>query len=264
MRTLSAWTLLALLSLLAVKGLGQDLDLSDADVDDLPSPSALKPKPKEPAGGEGAGRDLDLADVFGDDDYKPPTRKPPVQPVQPKDPVKPKPKPDADFDLSDALDPSNDIGGKGKDTGKGDKSLGGGGRGDDRPNIRGGNGGGTFTDDDLFDVGNDNSYKPDKGKGGRGSASTDLDSNDNGDYDTMAETGTIAGIVSAVGMALVGAISGYISYQKKKLCFSIQQSLNTDMVKAENPEVVVAQEPQVQQTLLQPPNAEPPTEDNAV
>ncbi|KAG9274275.1 CD99 antigen-like protein 2 isoform X2 [Astyanax mexicanus] len=279
MRTLSAWTLLALLSLLAVKGLGQDLDLSDADVDDLPSPSALKPKPKEPAGGEGAGRDLDLADVFGDDDYKPPTRKPPVQPVQPKDPVKPKPKPeethsgffgptvrpellprtparplrtpapprkgqaDADFDLSDALDPSNDIGGKGKDTGKG---------------------GGTFTDDDLFDVGNDNSYKPDKGKGGRGSASTDLDSNDNGDYDTMAETGTIAGIVSAVGMALVGAISGYISYQKKKLCFSIQQSLNTDMVKAENPEVVVAQEPQVQQTLLQPPNAEPPTEDNAV
>ncbi|XP_007248172.2 CD99 antigen-like protein 2 isoform X2 [Astyanax mexicanus] len=280
MRTLSAWTLLALLSLLAVKGLGQDLDLSDA-VDDLPSTPALKPKPKEPAGGEGAGRDLDLADVFGDDDddYKPPTRKPPVQPVQPKDPVKPKPKPeethsgffgptvrpellprtparplrtpapprkgqaDADFDLSDALDPSNDIGGKGKDTGKG---------------------GGTFTDDDLFDVGNDNSYKPDKGKGGRGSASTDLDSNDNGDYDTMAETGTIAGIVSAVGMALVGAISGYISYQKKKLCFSIQQSLNTDMVKAENPEVVVAQEPQVQQTLLQPPNAEPPTEDNAV
>lgn len=244
MRTLSAWTLLALLSLLAVKGLGQELNLSEA-FDDLPSPPTPKPKPKEPTGGAGAGGVLDLADAFGDDDddYKPPTRKPPVQPVQPKDPVKPKPKPDADFDLSDALDPSNDIGGKGKDTGKG---------------------GGTFTDDDLLDVGNDNSYKPDKGKGGRGSASTDLDSNDNGDYDTMAETGTIAGIVSAIGMALVGAVSGYISYQKKKLCFSIQQSLNTDMVKAENPEVVVAQEPQVQQTLLQPPNAEPPTEDNAV
>lgn len=41
--------------------------------------------------------------------------------------------------------------------------------------------------------------------------------------DTMAETGTIAGIVSAIGMALVGAVSGYISYQKKKLCFSIQR-----------------------------------------
>jgi len=91
--------------------------------------------------------------------------------------------------------------------------------------------------------------------------------------DTMAETGTIAGIVSAVGMALVGAVSGYISYQKKKLCFSIQrkkthfllncitqlvflsfvphhvlhlstESLNADMVKADAPDAVVAQEPQ--------------------
>ncbi|XP_026209372.1 CD99 antigen-like protein 2 isoform X2 [Anabas testudineus] len=42
------------------------------------------------------------------------------------------------------------------------------------------------------------------------------------------------------------------------------ESLNTDMVKAENPEAVVATEPQVQQTLLLPPNAEPPTEENAV
>lgn len=41
--------------------------------------------------------------------------------------------------------------------------------------------------------------------------------------DTMAETGTIAGIVSAVAMALVGAVSSYISYQKKKFCFSVQR-----------------------------------------
>lgn len=41
--------------------------------------------------------------------------------------------------------------------------------------------------------------------------------------ETTAEVGTIAGIVSAVAMALVGAISSYISYQKKKLCFSIQR-----------------------------------------
>ncbi len=39
----------------------------------------------------------------------------------------------------------------------------------------------------------------------------------------MAETGTIAGIVSAVAMALVGAVSSYISYQKKKFCFSMQR-----------------------------------------
>lgn len=41
--------------------------------------------------------------------------------------------------------------------------------------------------------------------------------------DTMAETGTLAGIISAVGVALVGAVTSYISYQKKKLCFSIQR-----------------------------------------
>ncbi|XP_017565447.1 CD99 antigen-like protein 2 isoform X4 [Pygocentrus nattereri] len=239
MRTLSAaaWTLLALLSLLAVKGLGQDLDLSDAFDDLSPSPTP-KPKPKEPAGGAGTGGDLELSDVLDDE----PTPKPPVQP---KVPVKPKPKPDfEDLELIDALDPSNDIGGKGKDPSKGR---------------------GTFTDEDLLDVGNSEGYKPDPSKGGRGAAgSGDLDSTDNGDYDTMAETGTIAGIVSAVAMALVGAVSSYISYQKKKFCFSIQQSLNADMVKADNPEAVVAQEPQVQQTLLQPPNAEPPAEDNAV
>uniref|UniRef100_A0A673FWX2 CD99 antigen-like protein 2 n=1 Tax=Sinocyclocheilus rhinocerous TaxID=307959 RepID=A0A673FWX2_9TELE len=118
--------------------------------------------------------------------------------------------------------------------------------------------GSQFSDDDLVDVGSDNSYKPDKGKGDK------LKLPDRSSHYTMAETGTIAGIVSAVAMALVGAVSSYISYQKKKLCFSIQQSLNADMVKADAPDAVVAQEPQVQQTLLQPPNAEPPTEENAV
>lgn len=38
-----------------------------------------------------------------------------------------------------------------------------------------------------------------------------------------AETGTIAGVASALAMALVGAISSYISYQQKKFCFSIQR-----------------------------------------
>ncbi|XP_078132452.1 CD99 antigen-like protein 2 isoform X1 [Sander vitreus] len=122
---------------------------------------------------------------------------------------------------------------------------------------------GGFSDDDLFDVGKDDTYKPDKGKGGRPSGDDQINQYDDNN-ETTAEVGTIAGIASAVAMALVGAITSYISYQKKKLCFSIQQSLNTDMVKAENPEAVVATEPQVQQTLLEPPNAEPPTEENAV
>ncbi|MEQ2249361.1 hypothetical protein ILYODFUR_028370 [Ilyodon furcidens] len=35
-------------------------------------------------------------------------------------------------------------------------------------------------------------------------------------------SGPIAGIISAVGVALVGAASSYFAYQKKKLCFKIQ------------------------------------------
>ncbi|XP_016420464.1 CD99 antigen-like protein 2 [Sinocyclocheilus rhinocerous] len=285
---LSTWTLLAVFSLLIVKGISQDLDLADAfDSDELTSP----PPKVNPAGGAGGAGEV----------------KPSLKPVKPtvKEPAKHKPKQteetftdlfDAtirpglllrtppsllrtsvpprkaqsdfgDLNLEDALSPDNDIRGKGKDSGKGDKDLGGGGRDEGKPNSRGGTGS-EFSDADLADVGNDNSYKPDKGKGGRGGSSgghsgSGLDHADD-NYDTMAETGTIAGIVSAIAMALAGAVSGYISYQKKKLCFSIQQSLNADMVKADAPDAVVAQEPQVQQTLLQPPNAEPPTEENAV
>ncbi|XP_056317340.1 CD99 antigen-like protein 2 isoform X3 [Danio aesculapii] len=267
-KTLWTWTLLAVFSLLVVKGMSQELDLGDALDDDDEGP-ATKPPKVDPGAGVAGG-----------------VVKPTLKPVKPtvKEPAKPKPKQTAetytdlfdatirpallprttpnplrtsvtprktqsgleDFDLADALNPDNDIKGKGKDSGKG---------------------GSQFSDDDLSDVGNDNSYKPDKGKGGKGGSSSnvgDLDPADDNNYDTMAETGTIAGIVSAVAMALVGAVSGYISYQKKKLCFSIQQSLNADMVKADAPDAVVAQEPQVQQTLLQPPNAEPPTEENAV
>lgn len=233
-KKLSTWTLLAVFSLLVVKGISQDLDLADAFDEDEPT----APPPKvDPAGGAGG------------------AVKPSLKPVKPtvKEPANPKPKQTdfGDLDFEDALNPDNDIRGKGKDSGKG---------------------GSEFSDDDLADVGNDNSYKPDKGKGGRGGSSGGSSDRNNGDdldsaddnYDTMAETGTIAGIVSAVAMALVGAVGSYISYQKKKFCFSIQQSLNADVVKADAPDAVVAQEPQVQQTLLQPPNAEPPTEENAV
>ncbi|XP_065104874.1 CD99 antigen-like protein 2 isoform X2 [Paramisgurnus dabryanus] len=263
MAKLSTWTLLAVFSLLVVKGFGQDLSLADA-FDDEPATPAPKVKP---AGGDGPAVK--------------PTPKRPVPPMVPgKDPAKPKPKeteeiyreffdstirpgllprtttkPLDEFDLADALDPNNDIKGKGKDSDKNDKGLGGGGRDDGQPNSRGGG----FSDNDLVDVGKDETYNPDKGKGGRATGGSDSDENE-----TVAQTGTIAGIASAIGMALVGAVSGYISYQKKKFCFSIQQSLNTDMVKADAPDAVVAQEPQVQQTLLQPPNAEPPTEENAV
>ena len=39
---------------------------------------------------------------------------------------------------------------------------------------------------------------------------------------TEAGSGQIAGIASAIGVALLGAASSYIAYQKKKLCFKLQ------------------------------------------
>uniref|UniRef100_A0A4W5LJL8 CD99 antigen-like protein 2 n=1 Tax=Hucho hucho TaxID=62062 RepID=A0A4W5LJL8_9TELE len=175
---------------------------------------------------------FDLSDSFNDDDVS-------IAPATPK-PVEGAGAASDEFDLSDALDPNNDIGGKDKNKGQA---------------------GGSFVDEDLLDVAKDDTYNPDKGKGGHGGGQSAADDNN---HDTMAETGTIAGIISAIGVALVGAVTSYVSYQKKKFCFSIQQSLNADLVKTDNPDAVVATEPQVQQTLLEPPNAEPPSQENTV
>lgn len=109
-----------------------------------------------------------------------------------------------------------------------------------------GTGGGGFSDKDLEDILRDD-YKPDKGKGdGR---STSEDSPESG---FPAETGTIAGVASALAMALVGAISSYISYQQKKFCFSIQQGVNADYVKGEQLQSVVCEEPHVQRGAAAP------------
>ncbi|KAF1493647.1 CD99 antigen-like protein 2, partial [Megadyptes antipodes antipodes] len=94
-----------------------------------------------------------------------------------------------DFDLADALDDKND----GKDGG--------------RPDIRPGE---AISDDDLAGI-VDGGYSPDKKKALSGPTGR------------VAETGTIAGIASALAMALIGAVSSYISYQQKKFCFSIQR-----------------------------------------
>ncbi|XP_072869466.1 CD99 antigen-like protein 2 isoform X2 [Chlorocebus sabaeus] len=137
-----------------------------------------------------------------------------------------------DFDLADALDDRND-----RDDGR-------------RKPIAGGGG---FSDKDLEDIVGGGEYKPDKGKGdGR------YGSDDDPGSGTVAETGTIAGVVSALAMALIGAVSSYISYQQKKFCFSIQQGLNADYVKGENLEAVVCEEPQVKYSALHTQSAEPP------
>ncbi|NXC68349.1 C99L2 protein, partial [Anhinga anhinga] len=98
-----------------------------------------------------------------------------------------------DFDLADAINDKND----GKDAGM--------------PSVKPG---GALSDSDLAGI-MDDGYKPEKtGK------CTPLSLRPTG---TVAETGTIAGIASALAMALIGAVSSYISYQQKKFCFSIQR-----------------------------------------
>ncbi|OXB63209.1 hypothetical protein ASZ78_016358 [Callipepla squamata] len=97
-----------------------------------------------------------------------------------------------DLDLADALGDGDDVRGRGQ------------------AGLRPGEG---LSDSDLESIVNDG-YSPDKKKGTGGNT----DSQDN-----RVETGTIAGIASALAMALVGAVSSYISYQQKKFCFSIER-----------------------------------------
>ncbi|XP_054244830.1 CD99 antigen-like protein 2 [Indicator indicator] len=238
-------------------GHGDDLDdfsLEDALLDVVtkrPTPKG----PKKPASGTG----FDLADYF--DTTPATTTKPPKpapkpfprpgkpdnsfwdvihttttkQPKTTRAPLKHNPgKNPMDFDLADALDDKND----GKDAG--------------RPNVKPGE---VFTDSDLEDI-VDGGYSPDKKKGDGGSTDNDYGG-------TAVETGTIAGIASGLAMALIGAVSSYISYQQKKFCFSIQQGLNTEYVKGENMEAVVSEEPQVKYSVLQTQSAEPPKQDSA-
>ncbi|XP_023804064.1 CD99 antigen isoform X3 [Cyanistes caeruleus] len=63
-----------------------------------------------------------------------------------------------------------------------------------------------------------------------------------------ASPGAIAGIVSAVGAALIGTVSSFIAYQKKKLCF--KQSADEENVNMESHRGAQS-EPPVQRTLLE-------------
>lgn len=138
----------------------------------------------------------------------------------------------SDFDLADALDDWDD-----QDDGH------------RKPNV----GGEGFSDKDLEDVLGGGDYKPDKGRG-----DSRYGSNDDPEAGMSPETGTIAGVASALAMALIGAVSSYISYQQKKFCFRIQQGLNADYVKGENLEAVVCEEPQVKYLELPPQSSEAP------
>ncbi|XP_063733642.1 CD99 molecule isoform X2 [Eleginops maclovinus] len=183
----------------------EGFDLSDAlDFDDPVSPTLAKPKeqPKAPENPISDGG-LDLSDA-----------------VKPDEPTKPPKKPSSGggFDLEDAVGPDPYP--------KTDKPV-------VNPPSSGG-GGGTFNDNDLLDV-NDNGYKPDPGHpGGGGAVNPNYDSNGGADEPQEAGSGQIAGIASAIGVALLGAASSYFAYQKKKLCFKIQGGVDPESGKGQH------------------------------
>ncbi|XP_019723665.1 CD99 molecule isoform X5 [Hippocampus comes] len=129
--------LLPALLLLATGALTQDgFDLFDALDDVEPTPPKPKEQPKPPANPDDGG--LDLLDAFGPDEPE-------------EKPKKPQPNPgNSDgfgFDLEDALNPDPNAK-------------------PDRPAVnphKPSGGGGSFDDNDLFDVGDSGNYKPDGG-----------------------------------------------------------------------------------------------------
>ncbi|KAM6293540.1 CD99 antigen [Porphyrio hochstetteri] len=100
---------------------------------------------------------------------------------------------------------------------------------------------GNIDDSDLYD-----GSSPKGGSGGSG-GNERKGSNPNQADDSEASSGAIAGIVSAVFATVVGAVSSFIAYQKKKLCFkqSDEENVNMDSHRG------AQSEPPVQRTLLE-------------
>ncbi|XP_054829970.1 CD99 antigen-like isoform X2 [Eublepharis macularius] len=99
-----------------------------------------------------------------------------------------------------------------------------------------GNKGEGFDDSDLL---GDSTLPPEKPGGGQGSDSNTGENTEGG--------GMLAGIISSVAVAVVGAVSSFIAYQKKKLCFKASDQENVNMESQQGAHA----EPPVQRTLLQ-------------
>lgn len=256
-RARRAVLLCAALTLLLERVSGDnDLNLEDAISDDrplMPTPA----KPRKPTGGTDTG-EFDLADYFDFDtpsDKQTTTKSPKRTPTKDNDDLlgfllttkspsrttkapattkkAPKKNTDSgsDFDLADALDDNND----------------------NRKRNHGNPGGSDISDSDLDDILGGGDYKPDERK-----KDDPLPPDDQKDV-ALPDT-TIAGIVSAVAAALVGAISSYIAYQKKQLCFKMQGTLNQVYLKGENVEAGTMSEPQAERSLLETQSEKPPAD----
>ncbi|XP_026217606.1 CD99 molecule isoform X4 [Anabas testudineus] len=238
--------------LLLVSGtLSQDgFNLFDALDDQEPTPAKPKDQPKATEKPKAGG--FDLSDVF--DDLEPTPAKPKDQPKAPE-----KPKAGGELDLLDAFGPDLTPTQKPKKPSSGDSGAGGTGfdlndaLGPDtnpKPDKpvnppKSGGGGGTFGDSDLSDV-SGGDYKPDD-TGGRRTVDPGYDPQGGADQPQGEGAGPIAGIVSAIGVALFGAASSYFAYQKKKLCFKMQGGADPESGKGHSG---TQSEPQVFSNLL--------------
>ncbi|XP_074989996.1 CD99 antigen-like isoform X2 [Calonectris borealis] len=100
---------------------------------------------------------------------------------------------------------------------------------------------GNLDDSDLYD-----GSLPKGGGDGSGSNERKGPSPNNGE-EAEASQGAIAGIVSAVVATVIGAVSSFIAYQKKKLCFKQSDEENVNMESHRGAQ----SEPPVQRTLLE-------------
>ncbi|KAM6316784.1 CD99 antigen [Aegotheles albertisi] len=98
-----------------------------------------------------------------------------------------------------------------------------------------------FDDLDLID-----GSLPKGGSDGSGSNER-RDPGPNSGEETESSQGAIAGIVSAVVATVIGAVSSFIAYQKKKLCFKQSDEENVNMESHRGAQ----SEPPVQRTLLE-------------
>ncbi|XP_031451998.1 CD99 antigen isoform X2 [Phasianus colchicus] len=153
--------------------------------------------------------------------------------VKPVSPQKPPSSDFDDFNLEDAFGPSSkpDLPAKPKDSDNPRPAT------PVKPREPGG-----FDDSDLFD-----GDLPKEGGGGSSGGNGERDTVSNKGGDGEASQGAIAGIVSAVAATAIGAVSSFIAYQKKKLCFkqSDEENVNMDSHRG------AQSEPPVQRTLLE-------------
>ncbi|XP_039423338.1 CD99 antigen isoform X1 [Corvus cornix cornix] len=85
------------------------------------------------------------------------------------------------------------------------------------------------------------------GSGGNGKIAERKGPTPKSGQENEASQGAIAGIVSAVAATVIGAVSSFIAYQKKKLCFKQSDEENVNMESHRGAQ----SEPPVQRTLLE-------------